>query len=510
MSAKGIASVLAALGAGMSGYAKGREIHAGNERRKVLDAREDAQYERDQGKQQKADQLETDVAASQADLSPEAIPSYDITRMDGGNPDTQPTVGYRAGGQNFVDQGAAQMALLGANSRSAKATRAADVYAKAGKLEEAAKFQKLAEQHVSEGTDQALARIQAQAPALADLDKSGGKVLGKVGDEIAGLYNNIGGRFKVSADTAVEYFKDKDPAGQPFVNARVLGKDGKPVVDDVNGAARMLMSVKERMAAQNDDSRLQLTAAQQAEQARHNGASERLDEKRTNASIADSAAQRSIQQQRLDLERKSFKKQGLSGQIADIEEATGVKLSVEDKKALAGIKVGKTKDADAVGAKIVESAVKTFQENTPNATTGQIATFRANLERDMATAKSNLQVESALQADFAGKQPDSPGYAKAWQEARGLGLSDKDLAARGYAPPKNTTPATPEQQAIAGGARVPAARIPAPPVERMWVGNSHVVNPAYVEWDKQYGEQYRQRNASSNQRLIGAYERAKL
>jgi hypothetical protein len=516
MSAKGLASILAALGAGMSGYAKGQEIRQNNERRKVTDAREDEQYARGQAKQAKADELETNLVTSQQDQVVENVPSYDISQMNGGDPSKQPTVAYKAGGQTFADQAAAQAALHGANSRAEKDRRAAQVLRTSGDpamIDRARQMEEFAAKAIGEGTDQILGAIQSSAPPLDAVKKAGGKVAGTVGQQAAETFNQVGGKWKVSADTMVEHFVDKDATGREFVNQRVLGKDGKPVVDDVHNASRMLLSVKERMAAQNDDQRTFLSAQQQAEQSRHNGVAERLDEKRVNASIADSAAQRGIAQQRLNMEKQSFKKQGLVGQIADIEAATGVKLTADEKKVLAGIKPGKgVKDADAVGAKIVESAVKTYQENTPNATTAQIATFRANLERDMTAARDNLQVDAALKSELGGKDPGSPGYAQAWNEAKTIGLTDQDLVAKGYKPPAKMVP-NPVAASVGAGARPAAAansaNIPSPPKEKEWVGNKHVVTPAYTEWEQKYGAEYRRRSAAEQQRLIGAMERVR-
>lgn len=501
---KSLAALIGGIGVGLSGYAKGQAQFQQNQRQKTLDARDDEQYERTRVKQDKADKLESDLAASQADQVAQAVPSYDITSMGGGDPAKQPTIGYQAGGQFYTDKAQADQQLVGMNSRAEKARRAADIYSSAGQFDKAAAMQKLMDEHIKEGTDQALARIQQGAPQLAELDKNGGRMLSTVGKDVADLYNGIGGRFKVSENTAVEYFKDKNAAGQEFVNARVLGKDGKPVVDDVNGAMQMFLSAKERLAARQDEARTHLQSVQIAEAGRHNKAVEDESRENNRAARANAAAQLGIQQQRLNMEAKSFKKQTLAGQIEEIETATGVKLTPEEKKQFAGVgKKGNAKNDNALMDKIVEKSVELYQTNNPNATAGQVAAYTTKLQSDLAGARTNLQVDAALQTELGGLKPDSPAYATKWAQAKALGLTDQQLVAKGYAAPKGGSMVpNPTGQGAASGV------IPPAPKERVWVGNQYQVNPAYTEWQQRYGDIVRRQESATQSRLISAYERA--
>jgi hypothetical protein len=478
-----LAGMLQVIGAGVAGYYQGKKSDD-----KEAEAKKDRELDRayqaetrDRQRQdwEREDQKRNIIKDGQSDVAVEEIPGdagYNLESMAGtGVPSTMPKpapTGYKVGGQQFADRAMAEQAAQGLNTKLAKTKRTAEGLAPIDP-EMAAKYEAHMKQLVAEGTVEALDAIASRAPTPQEIKAKGGKVASTLGQELADRFNSTG-KMKVSPDTMVEYFTTKNAAGQETVNARVIGKDGKPVLDDVQGAYRTMLSVKERMAADQDEAKTFLTAQQHAEQARHNSAGERLDEKRTNASIADSAAQRGIQmaglglqRERLNMEKQSFKKQGLAGQIADIEEVTGVKLTAEEKKIMAGIKPGKgNKEADAVGAKIVESAVKTYQENTPNATTAQIATFRANLERDMVAARGNIEVDNALKADLGSKDTGSPEYARAWQEAQGIGLTEKDLLAKGYKPPAKTVP-NPMRQvaATAGAGRAPARQAAAPKSE---------------------------------------------
>lgn len=510
---KSLAALIGGIGVGMSGYARGQAQFQQNERQKKLDAREDAEYERQQGKVAKADKLEADVAASQADQVVENVPSYDLTSMGGGDPEKQETVGYKAGGQVFGEEGAAKAALWGVNSTAEKERRAAQVMRSAGQLDKARQYEEFAKRAIDEGTDQILGGIQAMAPSVDAVKQAGGKVAGTVGQGLADVFNRTGSKWKVSSDTMVEHFIAKDAAGREIVNSRVIGKDGKPVVDDVRGAQMMLLGMKERLAQQNAETKIYQDGQQIAETGRHNKAGEDLTRARDAEAASNNRAQRSIQQQgvnlqarRLDMEAKSFKKQTLAGQIEEIEEAAGVKLTPEERKQFAGIgkKGGKASDGNALMDKIIESSVKTWQENNPTATPGQVATYVAKLQSDLGAARNNVIVENTVQQELAGKKPGTPEYAQAWQAAQAVGMTEQQLVARGYALPK-AAPASPMQRTAAAVGTAPPA-----PKERIWIGNKYEVNPAYVEWDKRYGAATRQQQQSENARLISAYDRAKL
>lgn len=504
MSLKSLASLIAGIGVGMSGYAQGRAQFQRNERDKRLADRDDADYERRQAKMDKADKLEADLAASQADQAVEDVPSYDISSMSGGDPTHQPAVGYKANGQVFADRTGAEQALVGVNSQSAKDKRAAAVLRSAGQLDKAREYEKFAQTALDEGTDQILGAIQAAAPSVDDIKKAGGKLSGTVGQQAADVFNAKGGRWNVSPNTMIEHFITKDAAGREIVDSRVVGKDGKPVVDSVRGASLLLTDMKTRMAAQQQDTQTYQTGQQIAETGRHNRVAEAEAAANNQATRAQQAAQLGIQQQRLTLERQQFKKQTLAGQIAEIETATGVKLSTEEKKAFAGIGKGKTsgKSADELTGKIVADSIKTFQENNPSATPQQIASYRAQLESSFGAVKENAQVEAAVREEFSGLKPDSPQYAAKWALAREIGLDDAALGAMGYKPPTSTV-TNPFQQTVRSVGAIPSA-----PKQKIWVGNDYVVNPAYTEWNARFGDAARRRDQSNEKRIISAYERA--
>lgn len=464
---KSLAALIGGIGVGLSGYAKGQAQFQQNERQKKLDARDDEQYERSKAKQDKADKLESDLAASQADQVAQAVPSYDITSIGGGDPDKQPTVGYQAGGQFFADKAQADQALVGANSRAEKAKRAADLYASAGDFDRATKMQQLMDMHIKEGTDQALARIQQGAPQLAELDKAGGRVLAKVGQDTADLYNNIGGRFKVSADTAVEYFKDKNAAGQEFVNARVLGKDGKPVVDDVNGAMMMFLSAKERLAARNDDARTYQQGLQITEQKRANEAREGQAKAELSATIADRAANRGIQMQglglqreRLNMEKESFKRQTVDGQLEMIEKTLGGKMPKEQRDQVALELYGLSKKKGGTNpTALADKLTETYATNTMDATPAKIAQFRAGLIKEFGQVEAKNQAAEELHANLGKYKPGTPEYAKEYADAKTeLNLKDEDLRRFGFPPPPKGEMTKNPVQAV--GVKPPSAPAP--------------------------------------------------
>jgi hypothetical protein len=143
-------------------------------------------------------------------------------------------------------------------------------------------FEKLAKDAIGEGTDQVLSAIQASAPAVDAVKKAGGTMQGTVGQQASDVFNRTGGRWKVAADTPVQYYVDKDAAGREFVNSRVLRPDGTPLVDDVHHAGLMLQDYKTRLEAQRADTNTFQTGQQIAntgkqieETGRHNKESEK-------------------------------------------------------------------------------------------------------------------------------------------------------------------------------------------------------------------------------------------
>lgn len=347
---RGLASLIGVLGgagAFMSGYAKGKDQVAEAERKKALDAQQQEEYDYQKGLRDKASKLQDDLAASQADLSVDPVmPAADPNAYNPGDmagmgssadlsgpggtavapaPAPQPT-GYKVGNQTYANQGQAQMALRGVNSRAAKNARAAQVYRDAGQLDKAQQYDTFAQQALDEGTDKILASIQSQAPTLADLKKAGGTVRGTVGQQAANVFNQTGGRWNVAPDMVVEHYIDKTPAGREFVNSRVLGADGKPVVDDVHHAGLMLQDYKTRMESDNADTNAALVAQRQS--------AEDADRK---AQLLISRGQLGVMQARERREAAAQDAATPAGKISAVEAALHAPLPIDQKMSMLGV-----------------------------------------------------------------------------------------------------------------------------------------------------------------------------
>lgn len=445
---KNLAGLIQILGAGAVGYMQGKKLEAKENEAKADRESERAFLNEQRGRERsqwaEQDSMKQAIRDSQSDIVVEEVPgvdpNYNVASMTGEREPGTPapaSAGFKVAGQSFGDRDAAQQALHGVNSQASKYQRAAKALAERGQLEQAQKYEAFAKSAISEGTDQILGAISATAPKVEDVKKAGGMVASTIGADAADIFNKTGGKWRVTPDTVVQHFVDKDAAGREFVNSRVVGKDGKPVVEDVRAAGMMLADFKTRLAQQNADTKTFQDGQQQAEVGRHNKAVETETSTNNRATRANQAATLGIQRERLNLERNQFKKQTPQGQIETIEEITGVKLSVDEKKSFLGIGKGKDKKVDEITAKLVADSVKMFQENNPTATTGQLATFRATLIRDIGAATSNVEVENTLKDEFRKHDPGSAGYAQTYAEAKTeLGMSDAALAALGYAAPK--------------------------------------------------------------------------
>lgn len=520
---KGLASLIQVLGTTALGYQKGKAAQEDRE-----EARKDREIDRayqtetrDRQKQEweRQDAVRGAIKDGQSDVAIEEIPGqtdYNIESMGGvgvpANGIKPPAAGYKVAGQTFSDRSLAEQAAQGLNTKLGKAKRTAEGLAPLDP-EQASKYEAHMKQMIAEGTVEALDAISQRAPAPDVVKKAGGKVASTIGQELADRFNATG-KWKVSPDTMVEYFTTKNAAGQDVTNARVIGKDGKPVVEDVQGAFRTLLSVKERMAADSDESRTFLTAKQQAEQARHNGAVERQ-------TAEDNRAQRSIQQQgiglqreRLNMEKNSFKKQTVEGQLETIEKTLGP-LDAPTRKKYAESLLGLSKGKDVDSGLITDLTKKfqdSYQTNNPTATPTQVATataqYRQAQEQRFGAIKANGQVETTVRNVFAKLKPGTPEYAEAYSDAQTeAGMTEQKLSELGIKPPTERSGAA--SVAATAGVGASQARIPNPPTERAWVGNKFVVTPAYTEWEQKYGAEYRRRNEAAQQRMIGALERVR-
>jgi hypothetical protein len=445
-----LAALVQVLGAGYAGYLKGQKAEEDRAQEKA-DHQEDRNYLRSQREYEteqrdQARALDKDVSGAMADQNVQ-----DVTPTNVPLPMEVPT--YKLGDQTFGDKGAADVAALGVNSRASKYQRAADAAGKHGMLgaEKAAAFEKLAKDAIGEGTDQALSAIQASAPALDAIKKAGGSLQGTVGQQASDVFNRTGGRWKVAADTPVQYYVDKDAAGREFVNSRVLRPDGTPLVDDVHHAGLALQDYKTRLeaaradtTAYQDSQKITQTGKQIDETGRHNVATE-AETKR------DNAARNSIAQQGVTLRGREvgvmeskdrrdaelLKNQTPEGQLALLEKANGKPFSDQERKTfLLGLSgLGKNKVNDEA---LVSTLTTEFAKNNPQATAQQVAQFRDGLSQSFAQAGANRQVEGAVHAEFIKNPFGSAGYAQTYNDAKTqLHMTDQQLAALGYkAPPQ--------------------------------------------------------------------------
>jgi hypothetical protein len=500
-----LAGLLSVLGNGAQGYLQGKRMKDEDDERKQERARRDEEYQYQKGLRDTAQALDTDIGSAMADRSVETVdqpasPNADLSMAAGAPP------AYKVGDATYGDETQARAALQGVNSRAAKYQRAAAAAATHGAagVDKAQLYDAFAKRALDEGTDKILGVIQQSAPSVEQVKQAGGTVAGAIGQDAADVFNQTGAHWKVAPDTVVQHFLDKDAAGREFVNQRVLGKDGKPVVDNVAHAGLMLQDYKTRLEAQRADTSA-YQSGQQIAQAGARDAETVRSHKATEAeTAADHRAQRGIAAGTLALaqakdkrEATLFKNQTPEGQIEQLEAAIGP-MTADDKKAyrkkFLGIGVNKGND-DA----LIADLTKKWSENNPTAGAPDVAKFRAGLQDSFAQVGSNRQVESALKAEFTKNPFGSTGYAATYNDAKSqLNLTDQQLAQLGYPPP-------------AGPAR-PAARgtaLPAEPAKMVWVGNTHQENPAWTAWNSRYGDATRSSAAAEAARLTRGYERTR-
>lgn len=469
----GLISVLGAAGSAMSGYARGKQQYDAGERAKKLEGREDAEYEYQLGKRAKADRIEQGIAGAQGDIDIEEVADpdhYNPASMGGvGTPEgvaPPAPVGYKVAGQTFADRGAAEQARLGINSRAAKDKRTADYLRSEGQIDAARRYDEFYKQAINEGTDKILGAITAARPPVDAVKKAGGMVAGTIGAEAAEVFNGIGGNWKVTPETMVQHFIDKDAAGREFVNSRVMGKDGKPVVEDVNTATLMLADFKTRIEQKNKDTTVYQDGQRIAETVRHNGAVEAETAANNKALRANQAATLDMARRREKREIDSFKALTPEGRIAEIEKITGP-LSPADKKTIGlsmlGVKGKGSTDADSIIEKKIEERVKTWHDANPDATPEQIAMQEQSLRDAYGTVKTNAGVESVVREELGKHKPGTDGYATSYAEALAVpGMTAAALATMGYAKPPTPKP-TPKAAAAAPAGKAAAPAVVADP-----------------------------------------------
>jgi hypothetical protein len=462
---KGLASLIGALGAGMNGYAAGRDQFRDGERKKLLAERQDEEYGHAKKKRDDEDRYQRDIADSQKDITPEIVTesgatyandealaqdSRELNRMHAATGAPAPALApasYTAGGQSHASLAAANGALAGQNSRASRETRAAEIArATPGKMEDARRFEEYARKAIGEGTDQVLGAIAASAPTVDAIKKAGGKLKGIIDPGAAEAFNTTGGKWKIGADTVVEHFIDKDAAGREIVNSRVVGADGREIVGDVRTANRAMLDVKGRMEVEGRDTSTFQTGQQIAEQQRSHKAAEEDRRLTRQQSAAQHAQSLGIQQQRVNMERNAFKNQTPAGKIAEIEEIIGTKLTVDERKRFMGIASGKAtpRDKEALIDKMTEEYAKTNPD--PKAAVAYADTLR----RSFADVEMTGQFEAVLRDNFKGLDQGSPGYAAKYAQAMAQpGVSVESLASMGYPAPPAAQLRTIQQQGAA-------------------------------------------------------------
>lgn len=134
---------VAALGAGLGGYAKGRQIYLENQRREKDQKWQDEQRERQRQQWEEEDRLKADIrdAAAPVQVEQPWQPAVD----DEGNPMPQAPA-YRAGMRRYGTLDEAQKAAEAANTPQAQMQRIAQAYRRAGRVKDAVELETAARQ----------------------------------------------------------------------------------------------------------------------------------------------------------------------------------------------------------------------------------------------------------------------------------------------------------------------------------------------------------------------------
>lgn len=393
--ARGLATLIAAIGAGTAGYMKGKRQNELDEEDRA-DRAQQRELRQMQVDAAKAEQKYTkDLGASQEDIAVEQgltttgtnvyqnpdDAAYDAKEMATMTRQAPPPVAAagaapqefapkpiaRVGSMVYGDPNQAQAAVQGVNSAQAKAERAAAVAGKAGKIEQQMKFQEYAKKALDEGTDKVLTNIIGTQSQLEQLKANGGRAIRGIDKDTADVFNKTGGKWKMDDKVQVEDFITKDSYGNEVVNSRVIGADGRPIVEDVRMAQRFLLSVKDQMTIKNDEAKAGYTVKKDEADMKFNREKEaslvedrKADNTRqdrlTNAQIGNLAADN----RRLDAAAKEGKRDLLKeayerGDITDEEYKEG-------RRNKAGVKSTEKSEIDRTVAEGVKSGLITKAE----------------------------------------------------------------------------------------------------------------------------------------------------
>lgn len=400
----------------------------------------------------------SDAAALQADLAAEA-------EMRG---TAAPAVQAAASSGNKAttfdsEQKAARFASERAG-RSGYAMRLADAYARTGEADKAMAYTQQWKALSKEG----------YKDALDALFRTGGDA------EAAQSIFNETGSMKIGGRLVAEPTKrvGKDGVEMPDFKLSVVSPDGS--VREIGSALTMRYmadgpeNLRSMLSSEAQGSRQerQVSNQERGTDAQIRQGDRRLDlseqqvgneTRNTDSVIADRTAQRAIASaglalrqaaSRIDQERWDNEKTGgastLQSKLEGMEKALGRKLTDVERTSMI---LGKSKSAEA-NEGFINDATKEYQKQKPDATPEQMATFRADLVRQLSAAPAAIEVESRIKS--LPKDQQAAAAAEASQKYR---LQDSWFEARGLPKPVAPQPARPAAQAASAPA-APAVRTP--------------------------------------------------
>lgn len=260
-----LGNAIAIIGAGMGGYARGRDDY-----RQQQQAEEDRQWQRNQrmrmqAEQDRSDKLRQDVADASAapEVRQVAAPGELTVGPNGPEPAAAPE--FRVAGQNYGTAEAAQSALGPASAKSSRMERVAAAYDKAGQPDVAERYRGLAKQAREEGALELVDAIRGSAPSIEDVR---GTKAGFVSHEIPAeaLKNYDGtGKWRLAPGAMVQSYVSKDGYGNEVLDHRLVKPDGTVLLDSLNTASRFIgMDPSQRSAVADRDAATRYTVGKDA------------------------------------------------------------------------------------------------------------------------------------------------------------------------------------------------------------------------------------------------------
>jgi len=524
---------LSMLGQVGGGFMQGQQSVAA-EKRKQDDADwQTQQRQRMADQQAREDQLRNDLQGAAATVAPQQT-TAEPDMVDSRHVGTPVPTGYLVDGQQYPDQASAAAAGSVANTPAARMSRVADVYAKAGQIDQYDKLHTRADDLKNEGALQVINDLRTAMPspdALAD-----GKTVDiMIPESVRQNFDGMG-KLRVPPGAKAQAFMNDDTP-----DIRIVGQDGKVIV----GSANTLEGIIGMSASERRKQALELSKVKSEDKY-----------KTTMTGIA---------QQNADTAKKEAADKGLyySGIVKSKEDAIDAKpdrMSEADKYTLQDI----NKRAELINSEIVKAqAGGMWDENNPNAKAlrTQQATLRMQAQgvlsryaqegaspdplgirgsgapaasapgrgpdtrvnpadqaaRDVDAGKQMVMSEfggnvARAEAELAqmqeGLRRAPAGDAKSMlaSQAARLQAGIAAVKATSAAPRSSMTTAgaapTP-QPAPAGvtmaGAQAAPVAIPGPPPQTRQIGLSLAPNPAYADWEARFGNAWRAQQAARQQ-----------